>query len=67
MVDDLVRAARMAGVRDERVLDAVRAVPRAAFVPLDRVDDAYRDAPLPIPHGQVTTPAVAGSADSRGG
>jgi protein-L-isoaspartate(D-aspartate) O-methyltransferase len=55
MVDDLVRAARMAGVRDERVLDAVRAVPRAAFVPLDRVDDAYRDAPLPIPHGQITT------------
>jgi protein-L-isoaspartate(D-aspartate) O-methyltransferase len=54
-VDDLVRAARLAGVRDERVLDAVRAVPRAAFVPLDRVDEAYRDAPVPIPHGQVTT------------
>jgi protein-L-isoaspartate(D-aspartate) O-methyltransferase len=54
-VEDLVRAARLAGVRDERVLDAVRAVPRAAFVPLDRVDEAYRDAPLPIPHGQVTT------------
>jgi protein-L-isoaspartate(D-aspartate) O-methyltransferase len=54
-VKDLVRAARLAGVRDERVLDAVREVPRAAFVPLDYVDVAYRDTPLPIPHGQVTT------------
>jgi protein-L-isoaspartate(D-aspartate) O-methyltransferase len=54
-VEDLVRAARLAGVRDERVLDAVRAVPRAAFVPLGCVDVAYRDVPLPIPHGQVTT------------
>ena len=50
-----MRAARLAGVRDERVLDAVRAVPRAAFVPLGCVDVAYRDVPLPIPHGQVTT------------
>jgi protein-L-isoaspartate(D-aspartate) O-methyltransferase len=55
MVEDLVCAVRLAGVREERVLDAVRAVPRAAFVPLDYVDLAYRDAPLPIPHGQVTT------------
>src|SRR5207247_2589700 len=54
-VEDLVRAARLAGVRDERVLDAVRAVPRVAFVPLGYVDVAYRDVPLPIPHGQVTT------------
>ena len=48
-------AARLAGVRDERVLDAIRAVPRAGFVPADHVDEAYRDVPLPIPHGQVTT------------
>jgi protein-L-isoaspartate(D-aspartate) O-methyltransferase len=54
-VEDLVRAARAAGVLDERVLDAVRAVPRAAFVPADRVQEAYRDGPVPIPHGQVTT------------
>lgn len=54
-VEDLVRAVRLAGVRDERVLGAVREVPRAAFVPLEFVDEAYRDAPLPIPHGQVTT------------
>jgi protein-L-isoaspartate(D-aspartate) O-methyltransferase len=54
-VEDLVRAVRGAGVRDERVLDAVRVVPRAVFVSADRVDEAYRDVPLPIPHGQVTT------------
>ncbi len=50
-----MRAVRGAGVRDERVLDAVRVVPRAVFVSADRVDEAYRDVPLPIPHGQVTT------------
>jgi protein-L-isoaspartate(D-aspartate) O-methyltransferase len=54
-VEDLVREARAAGVRDQRVLDAVRAVPRAAFVPADHVQEAYRDAPVAIPHGQVTT------------
>jgi protein-L-isoaspartate(D-aspartate) O-methyltransferase len=53
--DALVRASLAAGVRDERVLDAIRAVPRADFVPRECVDRAYEDAPLPIPHGQVTT------------
>jgi protein-L-isoaspartate(D-aspartate) O-methyltransferase len=42
-------------VDDPRVLDAMRRVPRAAFVPLDQVEVAYHDAPIPIPHGQVTT------------
>jgi protein-L-isoaspartate(D-aspartate) O-methyltransferase len=40
---------------DERVLAAVREVPRAEFVPEDLVDRAYEDSPLPIPHEQVTT------------
>lgn len=53
--DALVRASLAAGVRDERVLDAIRAVPRADFVPRELVDRAYEDTPLPIPHGQVTT------------
>lgn len=44
-----------AGVTDVRVLDAVASVPRAAFVPAEQVDRAYRDEPIPIPHGQVTT------------
>jgi protein-L-isoaspartate(D-aspartate) O-methyltransferase len=43
------------GVRDPRVLAALRAVPRAAFVPAGLEHRAYTDQPLPIPHGQVTT------------
>jgi protein-L-isoaspartate(D-aspartate) O-methyltransferase len=54
-VDPLVEAAREAGVRDERVLDAIAAVPRLAFVPPEHADRAYLDAPIPIPHAQVTT------------
>jgi protein-L-isoaspartate(D-aspartate) O-methyltransferase len=46
---------RATGVRDERVLEAIAAVPRAAFVPDEQADRAYRDEPIPIPHGQVTT------------
>jgi protein-L-isoaspartate(D-aspartate) O-methyltransferase len=46
---------RSAGVRDRRVLEAIREVPRADFVSADTVDRAYGDEPLPIPHGQVTT------------
>lgn len=43
------------GIRDDRVLAALREVPRAAFVPPGLARRAYRDEPLPIPHGQVTT------------
>jgi protein-L-isoaspartate(D-aspartate) O-methyltransferase len=43
------------GIRDERLLQAFREVPRADFVPADQVERAYLDVPLPIPHGQVTT------------
>jgi protein-L-isoaspartate(D-aspartate) O-methyltransferase len=51
----LVAAARAAGVRDLRVLQALAAVPRARCVrPSDaRVVD--RDIPLPIGGDQVTT------------
>lgn len=52
---DLVAAARAAGVTDQRLLDAIAAVPRAAFVPPELADRAYEDIPLPIPHDQVTT------------
>lgn len=54
-VDDLVRAVRAAGVQDERLLDAIRATPRADFVPPDHASTAYDDGPVPIQHGQVTT------------
>jgi len=54
-VDALVAAARDAGVRDERVLAAMAAVPRSQFVPAEYVGRADFDAPIPIPHTQVTT------------
>jgi protein-L-isoaspartate(D-aspartate) O-methyltransferase len=41
------------GVSDERVLAAMRAVPRHAFVPEEVRADAYEDRPLPIGHGQT--------------
>ena len=53
--EDLVRTLIAQGIRDERVLDAVRAIRREAFVPPASRRRAYEDAPLPIPHGQVTT------------
>ncbi|MEU6369232.1 protein-L-isoaspartate O-methyltransferase [Streptomyces sp. NPDC046931] len=53
--DDLLRALRAAGIGDERLLQAVRATPRAGFVPTGEVAAAYRDVPVAIGHGQVTT------------
>jgi protein-L-isoaspartate(D-aspartate) O-methyltransferase len=54
-VDALVAASRAAGVQDERVLDAIAAVPRVDFVPSEHADLANLDTPIPILHGQVTT------------
>ncbi|MFF3917379.1 protein-L-isoaspartate O-methyltransferase [Streptomyces sp. NPDC001852] len=53
--DDLVRALTAAGVGDERLLAAVRATPRTGFVPADQTAAAYRDVPVAIGQGQVTT------------
>lgn len=52
---DLVDVIVAEGVRDPRLLQALREVPRAGFVPADLAEQAYLDRPLPIPHGQVTT------------
>jgi protein-L-isoaspartate(D-aspartate) O-methyltransferase len=41
------------GVRDPRVLEAMRAVPRHRFVPPDLADQAHADWPLPIGAGQT--------------
>jgi protein-L-isoaspartate(D-aspartate) O-methyltransferase len=41
------------GVRDVRVLEAMRAVPRHRFVPAHLAWAAYDDGPLPIGHGQT--------------
>jgi protein-L-isoaspartate(D-aspartate) O-methyltransferase len=57
---DLADAVAAEGVRDERVLDAFRRVPRGSFVPAGVAHRAYVDAPLRIPHDQVTTqPSLA--------
>jgi protein-L-isoaspartate(D-aspartate) O-methyltransferase len=41
------------GVRDPRVLAALRKVPRDRFVPAELEGEAYRDHPLPIGNGQT--------------
>ena len=41
------------GVRDARLLDALRQVPREAFVPAGLENNAYDDGPLPIGEGQT--------------
>lgn len=51
----LTAAARAAGVRDERLLAAIRATPRDRFVPPAYAWMAYLDEPVPIGEEQVTT------------
>ncbi|MBT8496281.1 MAG: protein-L-isoaspartate(D-aspartate) O-methyltransferase [Deltaproteobacteria bacterium] len=41
------------GIRDPKVLAAMRAVPRHEFVPESARDYAYQDSPLPIGHDQT--------------
>jgi len=53
--DRLIDGLRARTDADERVLDALRAVPRHEFVPEGREDDAYADRPLPIGEGQTVS------------
>ena len=41
------------GIKDEKVLDAMKKVPRHVFVPEDMLSNAYSDEPLPIGEGQT--------------
>ncbi len=41
------------GVKDARVLDVMRRIPRHLFVPADQKTQAYADHPLPIGSGQT--------------
>lgn len=41
------------GIKDERVLEAFRKVPRHKFVRAEDIDYAYEDGPLPIGEGQT--------------
>ncbi len=43
----------MRGITDERVLEAMHAVPRERFVPEQLLEFAYEDTPLPIAAGQT--------------
>jgi protein-L-isoaspartate(D-aspartate) O-methyltransferase len=59
MVD---RQLRRRGIEDERVLDAMGAVPRERFVPHDVRGRAYRDGALPIGEGQtISQPWIVAS------
>jgi len=51
--DQLVDSHVAPRVTDERVIAAMRAVPRHSFVPTQWLGDAYADHPLPIGHGQT--------------
>ena len=51
--DMVMRQIAERGVRDERVLAAMRKVPRHQFVPDSEQRHAYRDSPLPIGEGQT--------------
>jgi protein-L-isoaspartate(D-aspartate) O-methyltransferase len=44
---------RQRGIRDERVLEAMQAVPRHEFVPAACLHAAYDDCPLPLGDGQT--------------
>lgn len=52
--EEMIREQIMArGVRDPRVLDALRSVPRDRFVPTTHRASAYDDTPLPLDRGQT--------------
>ncbi len=62
---------RQRGIRDARVLDALREIPRHEFVPPQLISQAYDDCPLPIGEGQtISQPymvaAMTEAAELRG-
>ena len=70
--DDQERVARLTmvssqlerrGIHDERLLQAMRDVPRHAFVPAARRAEAYEDHPLPISEEQTIFATVHGGLD----
>ncbi|MFP4196637.1 MAG: hypothetical protein ACLFS6_03180, partial [Methanomassiliicoccales archaeon] len=54
MVNHLVRSGYL---NDERAVEAMRKVPRRAFIPSEQRRNAYVDSPLPIGDGEVELPA----------
>ncbi|MBK6981191.1 MAG: protein-L-isoaspartate(D-aspartate) O-methyltransferase [Betaproteobacteria bacterium] len=55
----VVDALRKSGISDERVLAAMREIPRHLFVEPGIASRAYEDTPLPIGHGQtISSPTI---------
>ena len=55
----LILALRGLGITDRTLLAAFETVPHEAFVPAEYADYAYKDASLPIGHGQsITSPMI---------
>ena len=52
---DLADLAAVSGIGNRHLLNAIRVVPRADFVPPDRMHLASSDEPVSIGHDQVTT------------
>lgn len=54
------------GIRDPRVLDALRAIPRERFFPESARRQAYADTTAPIGHGQtISTPHIVALMSER--
>lgn len=51
--DRLIQRLRDQGIRDERVIEAIRNVPRHVFIEEALAHRAYEDTALPIGHGQT--------------
>lgn len=50
---------RVSAVEDARVIAAMNAVPREAFVPVERVALAYTDRPVPLAGGRALNPPLS--------
>jgi protein-L-isoaspartate(D-aspartate) O-methyltransferase len=60
-VEMVEKQLRRRGIVDQRVLNAMLTIPREEFVAAEDRPNAYRDAPLPIGHGQtITQPYMTG-------
>ena len=53
--EGLARAVARTGLKDRRIVEAFRRVPREEFVPEELRREAYGDRPVPIPEGQTTS------------
>ncbi|MBM4061081.1 MAG: protein-L-isoaspartate(D-aspartate) O-methyltransferase [Planctomycetes bacterium] len=64
--EQLAQQIEARGLRDPRVLAALRAVHRERYVPSEDAEQSYEDRPLPIGHGQTISDSetVAAVADA---